>query len=461
MENTLADYGYDFQVKVLTGMLTDREFLIQCLGLLDSSYFNNDALKFLCKSTISYFNEYKLTPTKEVFKVQLSNVKDEILLKSSVQALKDAYLNIESTDIQFVKDKVIDFCKNQEIRKAYETSLKDFERGNYDIIATRFIEALKKGQVERDYGLDYLRDVEFRYTEEAIDERIKTGWDVIDEVTRGGLPKKKFGVVLAPLGTGKSWFLANLGAAALKAGKTVLHYTLELDDAYVAQRYDSILTGIQFDDLKYNIPKVQKFLEKYSGKLYIKEFPPGTLSIPMLEAHIDKYIMNGIVPDLVILDYAELMKIDFNTNLREDKVLGELYKDLRGLAGSKNFALWSADQINRENSTKDVIGNEGVSNSFAKLFAVDFSMTFSRKSKDKVNQTGRIHVSKSRLGPDGMTFPVKTALERGYIEILNGSTESGKKVQNQMISDDDYERQYGLQKFNSLMNRQRTETDIF
>lgn len=255
-----------------------------------------------------------------------------------------------------------------------------------------------------------------------------------------------------------SWFLAALGAHALKMGKTVLHYTLELDDIYVAQRYDCILTGIPFSNLKFNVDRVKKFLEKFEGKLFIKKFPPGTLSLQGLEAHIEKYmIKKGIVPDIVILDYVELLKIPFNNQVSEVRVLGELYKDLKGLAETKNVALWSADQTNRAASDEDVIENSGISNSYAKLFAVDFLMTVSRKMKDKQDKTARVHVSKSRLGPDGLTFPTEMDTDVGLIKIHPPKSEKGKKTQEKMKSDELYDKQYANEKYTQYLNQTRQE----
>ena len=40
---------------------------------------------------------------------------DEILKVSVIENLKDAWRNIESTDLEFVKQESLDFCKNQVI----------------------------------------------------------------------------------------------------------------------------------------------------------------------------------------------------------------------------------------------------------------------------------------------------------------------------------------------------------
>lgn len=454
------EYNYSVQVKILTAIITDREFTTQILDTFDKSYFDNTALQWLCEKTLNYFSEFRMMPTLEVFQVETSKLDGNgIFKKEVISTLRDVWTAIGSDDLPFIKKDIIRFCTNQEYKKFLIKGVDLLEAKDYASIEQEFKEISKRLTMGDNLGLDYLKDVEYRYTEEGLDEKIETPWQVINDATSGGLPKKKLGIVMAPTGIGKSWFLAALGAHALKMGKTVLHYTLELDDVYVGQRYDSILTGILFNNLKYNIDKIKKTIDQYKGKLFIKEFPPGTLSLQGLESHIDRFIMSGVVPDLIVLDYVELLKIPFNNNVSEVKVLGELYKDLRGMAGTKNVAIWSADQTNRDGSEEDVIGTNKISNSYAKMFAVDFLLTLSRKEKDKQNSTARTHIAKSRLGPDGLTFPTKMDTTVGYIELFPPKSEKGKKLIEGMVSDAAYLRQVAADKFQQYANQGRKEPD--
>ena len=106
-----------------------------------------------------------------------------------------------------------------------------------------------KAGSDTNIGLEYKTDVTSRYLESARNT-LTTGWDVVDDLMDGGLGHGELGVVMAPAGIGKSWMLINIGANAMKAGKTVIHYTLELNQNYVGQRYDSVVTGINAQNLK-------------------------------------------------------------------------------------------------------------------------------------------------------------------------------------------------------------------
>jgi replicative DNA helicase len=454
MDN-LNQYGYKFQVKVLTALITDRDFLTQSLDLIQPDYFESPALKWLVEKTYDYFKVFKLLPTIDVFKIQISNIpQTQTLREEVVNSLKEAFKEIESSDLKYIKETAIQFGQNQAIKQAFESSINDFQQGNYDSILSRFKVAIQKGIVNQNFGHNFIDDVEYRYTEEAEPERVKTGFEVLDEVTNGGLPKGCLGIIIAPSGLGKSWFLTKLGANAVKAGKTVLHYTLELADIYTAKRYDSLLNNIPFDDLKYHQDQVKNTVSKLKGKLFIKEFPPSTLSLTGLEAHLEKFVLAGHKPDLLIIDYPELLKIDF-TGERDDKVLGQLYTDIRGLAGRFGVACWVVDQTNRQNSDVDIIENSGISNSFAKIFAADVVMSLSRRRKDKVNKTARLYLSKSRLGPDGLTFPGKFDTYSPIIEFYHPESEQGQKTKNETMSDSEYQQKVAAEEYQRQQNRKK------
>ena len=78
----------------------------------------------------------------------------------------------------------------------------------------------------------------------------------------GGLGKGELGFVVAPAGSGKSWFLAHLGAEAMKQGKNVMHFTMELNEKYVGLRYDAYFSGLAFQEVKKNTAFVKEKIDE-------------------------------------------------------------------------------------------------------------------------------------------------------------------------------------------------------
>ncbi len=447
MTDRLSSYGYSFQIKVITALLTDRMFMQQISDILLPTYFESEANNWIVDNILEYNKEYKTSPTLEVMKVKIEAVEHDVLKQQIIDHLKDAWKFADATDLQFIKEQALDFCKNQEIKKAILSSVDLLKNGRYDDIKAKIDDALKAGG-DKDIGHDYMTSIEERYTDAVRDTR-ETPWEVVNELTDGGLGKGELAVFVAPAGIGKSWGLINIGANAVKKGMTVLHYTLELNEAYVGLRYDSVITGIANQNLKHYQSQVKEDLEKLDGELIIKHYPTKSVSVMGLRSHIEKCIMNDKKPDVVIVDYADLLRGHGQEKRHE---LEGIYEDLRGMAGEYEIPVWTASQANRSALEEDVIDASKIAESYGKVMVADFVISLSRKVADKLAGTGRWHVIKNRFGPDGITLPSKMNTSNGQIHIYADTSVQGKDTQKQMDKGSEYTRQMLARKFKEISN---------
>lgn len=427
--------------------MTDATFVSQIYDLLKTEYFDSESIKFLADRSLEYFKKHKKIPTIDVLKVFIDGVEDKLLKQEIVNTLKEAVKSATASDLDFIKETTLDFCKNQELKSAILESVQLLKTGDYDSIKNIIDSALKIG-MNSDIGMDYLENVEIRYQEDSR-HPLSTGWNVIDEITKGGLAAGELGVAIAPSGAGKSWLLSSLGANALKQGKTVVHYSLELSENYTGLRYDCILTGISLDKIHLHVDKVKETLGQIPGKLIIKWFPTKSVSLMGLRSHLTKLKMLGTEPDLVIIDYADLLKFG-NSKMAKHEILEALYEDLRGFAGENKIPIWTVSQSNREGLNDDIIEADKAAGAYAKIFPADFVMSLSRKAQDKLSNTARLHIIKNRFGVDGVTFPVYMDTSRGVINVHSETSSKGKEVSNTMTTDSEYNRQRLKQRMSQL-----------
>lgn len=433
--DNLKKFGLEFQCKCISGLLSDRTFIERLSDIVDYTSFESDAHQWIVKETISYFLEYKNLPTLNVFKVKIDAIDNELFKKSIIDQLKMVYQKISDTDLVFVKEQFLEFCKNQKIKSALIESVEHMKIGDYEKIKKSFDEALKAG-MERNVGHDYLNEVEKRMSVMAR-ESIKTNWIEIDSVMDGGLSKGELGIIVAPAGIGKSWVLAKLGAEAMRQGKNVLHVTLELNENYVGLRYDSCFTGIDFQNIRNNVSIVKEKIEKIPGKLFIKYFPIKTVSAHSLKLHIERIQLLGTRIDMMVVDYADILRpsqSDRNSNSYSEA--GGIYEELRAVAGELQIPIWSASQANRAAADEDIVTAIHAADSYRKIMTVDFAMSLSRKTNDKVNNTARIHIIKNRFGPDGMTFPCRMNAGCGDIQVYSENSREGVAVLNEMSQEE-------------------------
>ena len=431
--DNLKKFGSEFQVKCISGLVSDRPFIERISDIVEADFFESDAHQWIVKESIKYFNEYRDLPTLNVFKVKLEVVTNEVLKKSIVDNLKSIYQKMNDGDLKFIKEEFLEFCINQKLKNAIMESVDYLKIGQYEKIKTKFDEALKAG-MERNIGHDYGEDVEKRMTVMARSS-INTKWEVIDGLMDGGLGPGELGIITACAGSGKSWVLCKLGAEAMKQGKNVVHFTLELNENYVGLRYDACFTGIDFQNVRNNISVVREKIAQVPGKLIIKYFPIKTVSAHSLKAHCERVAMLGTKVDMIIVDYADILRpINSDRNSNSYQEAGGIYEELRGVAGELQVPIWSASQSNRAAMDEDIIQANNISDSYRKIMTADFVMSLSRKVNDKVSNTARFHIIKNRFGPDGLTFPSKMNAGCGQIEIFSESSREGLALQNEMMN---------------------------
>ncbi len=449
MADKISQFGHNFQIKLIVSLMNEKNFIEQISDILDKKYFDSDAIKWIVGECIRYYQKYRKPITLDVFKVSVNEVENDILKTHIIETLKEVFKYFNATDLDFVKDKSLEFFKNQALKGAILQSVEILEtQGDYEQIKKIVDDAMKAG-TERNVGHDYIKDFEERYSEMAR-STIETPWEVINDLTQGGIAAGELGVVVAPAGIGKSWVLSAIGANAIKKNLNVIHYSLELNEAYVGLRYDSIFTGIQNQNLKYHKEEIEKKISTLEGELTIKCYPTKSASVNTFSAHLQRMKTLGIPIDMIVVDYADIMKD--TSNAREVRhSLGNIYEDLRGLAGEFEVPIWTASQANRSALDEDVIEAGKVSESYQKIMTADFVMSLSRKVEDKIGNTGRFHVIKNRFGPDGMTFPAKIDTNTGKMEIYEAQSVGGKEQQKKINNRDNLMKQMLSSRYDDLM----------
>lgn len=422
---SFSHYGKQFQEKIFQGLLTDRMWASQMVEVMRPSFFDVRYLEYLAEKYFSYFTKYKAFPTLSllitIIKDDLREASDILLRDQVVEFLHRLKTNPDMCDIAFVKDKSLDFCKRQAFKAALENAVELIATDKFESVVGLMKEAVSVG-MPNSVGHDFFEDAEARFVK-ANRLVCPTGISRLDapDILRGGLGRGEIGVVTANTGVGKSHWLVAMGANAMKAGKNVVHYTFELSETQVGLRYDSNLCGIPSNDVQDNKELV---MEKYDGlelgRLIIKEYPTGSASINTIRNHIEKLMMKGFAPSLIVIDYADVMR----STRKYDSLRHELkliYEELRNLSMDLDVPVWTASQANRDSANSDIVGLENMSEAYGKAMVADLVISLSRKPMEKSTGVGRLFVAKNRAGRDGLLFPIHIDTSMSTIEILDES----------------------------------------
>lgn len=334
------------------------------------------------------------------------------------------------------------FVRQQHLKSALVKAVECIEDGRIDAAEVELQKGLSSQIVSFDPGL-YLGDADKSLAFfDTVEHGILTGIHELDIRDICPRPQEMF-LFIAPPKRGKSWALIHFGKWGLIQRKRVLHITLEMAEARVSQRYIQSFFSISKREPKVKITKLIKdgsmLLEfdedevqrdtlrdpgiraKIKSKLnrefrrrpplIIKQFPTGALTISQLKAYLDGLErFQKFVPDMIILDYPDLMDID-GDSMRTDT--GKIYKDLRGIAVERNLAMVVASQGNRQSSKAKLITDDMVAEDYSKIATSDNVLTYSQTEQEKKLGLARLFVSNGRNDEDKFVVLITQAYMMG------------------------------------------------
>ena len=410
-------YGKAFQEGLVQLIFEDRPFADQITEVLDVNFLELEYLRVFVQKIVDYRNKYQKHPSLDaiiaIVRTDLEG-EDEVV-QQQVREYFSRMHSKEVTDIEYIKEQSLDFCRKQNLKEAMLKSVNLLQNCSFDEISTVINDALKLGS-DNNFGYDYMADFEARFQPKHRNA-LTTGWQDIDGICGGGLGKGELGVVIAPTGAGKSMVLVHLGANALQEARTVVHYTLELGETVIASRYDSCITGYPLSDIITFKEEIYEQISDIDGKLIVKEYPTKSASTKTIQTHLSRLVKRGIKPGLVIVDYADLLR---PVVVRKEKrnELESIYEELRALSAEFQCPIWTASQTNRSGLNAEVITMEQISEAFNKCFVADFIFSVSRTIEDKQKNEGKLFIAKNRNGPDGVIYPIFMDTSNVKIKIL-------------------------------------------
>jgi replicative DNA helicase len=390
---------------ILNFSLHDRGFWLFIMDPIRKEFFEDKNIGYVFNVFKKYFKKYNNLPDIDVVRNELKDISED--------TLSGIYAEPDDSKQEYIYDKTREFIKNNMMREGLLESVNLLEKSKYDEIY-HIIKNIVSYNMDVSLGVSIF-DIDTRYEriKEMETDRVGTGFPSLDAVLKGGWSKKELYAVAAPPGIGKSIFLANFASNALKQDFNVVLYTLEISEERLSMRVDAILTSIPHDELVMSLDKLKKRYQlhrkTYKSNLYIKEFPTKSATTNTLRAHMEQIKLHEeFVPDLVVVDYAGLLRPTFRTGDQYDD-LRTIYEDLRGMAVEFNVPVLTASQTNRKSledkgGTKEIITQAQVAESLGITQTLDMFMTITQSRTEKEDGTIHIYVDKHRSGESSKKF---------------------------------------------------------
>ena len=415
--------GYNFQLKILNLIITDKLFAQSIIDSIQSKYFDNQYFKLIMKE---YQEKYHSIPSfegiEQLTQLEISSEMAKKCVIDMLREIKDASFE----DHLFIKEKTIKFCKQQELKKAIrkvETILEKGDFESYDLCEEYIREAISigegdEGTVEVFQNLEDVLKEDYRHP-------IPTGIDGIDNLLNGGLAKGELGVILAPTGVGKTTILTRFANTAFNMGYNVLQIFFEDNPKIIQRKHFTCWTGIEPQKLSDNKEKVLSKADEMKtngGKLILKKLASDEFTIAQIKNQIRKITAEGTNLDIVVLDYIDCVIPDRSYN-DEWKGEGSVMRKFEGMCHELNLVGWTAAQGNRSSISSEVVTTDQMGGSIKKAQVGHVIISVAKTLQQKELGLATIAITKSRLGQDGIIFENCT-FNNATLEINTESTQT-------------------------------------
>lgn len=418
-------FGDKFQQHILAVAARVPGFTLRYRTALSDAFFAADIHRIAAKALFEHVDEYGSLPTEETLVTCVRDITDEATQPKAEKFVRGLY-GRDISDAKSVMNRIIEFGKLQALCNAVVACAEDIEKGKRDLILNRVQTAMLVGEDILDVGLDYRaladRRVDWYVNTDGDDlDMIPTGLTHLDLAMGGGLGKGELGVVLAPPKRGKTTTLVNFGFGAFVAaqGFNVAHYTCEMRGKRVSMRYDDRMAGslvaMRAKSPEKYVKRLNAKIEKYMrGNLFVKQYNTREATVSMIRAHLTLLASQGFHPDMIIVDYADILKPERRLGEMRHEQAG-IYEDLRSLAGDFDAAVWTASQARRGALEKDIITIDDFAEAFEKAAIVDAAIGFCQSDEERIDQKARLFLAALRNQQDGLT--IECEIRRGICRI--------------------------------------------
>ena len=403
-ESNYLDIDLDYLERIVfKTCLEDEICLNSIIDNLNYKFFKNKNFQQIIKIIQALYKKNKKRPSRTELELYLNTDQLKEHYEKSKTVINDIKSDLTDEQLYSYTEK---FLQEQAVFNTF-LEIVDSKERDVKTIHEKFNKACNVS-ITTNIGHDYFEDLEKHITDITTRQTtIKTGWDWLDERLDGGFLEagRAMYIFAGPTNVGKSIFLSNVATNAAEAGKKVLVVSLEMSEMIYSKRITSKLTSLPINRLQDHVDTLKEKVNTFKAvrpdsKLLIKEFPPNSITPPQLEAYIKKLNNKGFKPDIIVLDYLNLMAATYGNNSYER--IKNISEQVRAMSYTFECPVVSATQVNRtgygNNNDAGGPGLESIGESYGLGATADAIVSIWRTEQDEEDNALHIGIIKNRFG---------------------------------------------------------------
>lgn len=426
---------------IITGLITSDEYCRHISPILDynKSLTNNifsNYYKITLNWCLDFYKRYNKSPKKNIQKIYEESYnkgefeeQDYELIGDFLSKLSNGYEREKNFNEQYVIDQSLLYLRkvNLNVLKKQISSIQDVAQ------AEKFVEDFRhiKKETSDLESFDVFNNIDYEIEETFNEEK-----DILFKLPgrlgeylyyfqRGDLIS-----YTAPAGRGKTWALQETAIIALLNQLRVAYFSFEMNKKQCKKRLYQTLVGevnrlpkgqknieIQLPVFKYD-EDMEKYIIEYEKRIKyglqkekikkklnalkiqvrgggLRIYCPSAYSMNtnQIANLLDEEILNGFIPDVIILDYADIIQPEQKSEYRHQ--IDSIWKGLKKLAQKKHCVVFTASHSNKKTFEKD-IGESDVVEDSRKLNHVSIMIALNQKAEEKKLGIMRASILKHR-----------------------------------------------------------------
>lgn len=391
--------------RILTGMIVDAHFLAQIAPRYTPECFKSKWSGMVGQWCVDHFNKYGVPPEAAIQRkferwAQKYKDKDTIkLVESFLTGLSDDFAKLRKrSNTQHLLDVASEYFNEVRATKHAESILALLEAGEV-VKATDLCLAWESTSISQQDGIDVLDNPDaFDAAFDEKQEPLLKFEDGLKMFFKGSMERGGFIAILAPEKRGKTWWLFAFALLGVMQGLNVALFSVgDMTQNQVLRRLAIMISkkpskaktvkipcsiaregdgslgeeekigcdvGFEEKEFAAGLTKEQarksigNFRTKYAdgGKRFkLATHPNSTLSVRGMEAQCDRWEKQGFVPDIIVLDYADILAMPGGQDDSRNQI-NKNWKDMRALSQKKNALFITATQADAEGGTTELLG---------------------------------------------------------------------------------------------------------
>jgi len=432
----------NLETTILRNLIHNDNFTRLAIPFLKPEYFD-ESHRFIFNQIANFVHKYNKLPSQEAFMIELSDAIDGRVDTGEVSEVVNEMFIPNEIDLGWILDHTEKWCQDRAIFLAVMESITIIDGKHEELTPNALPDLLTKALAvcfDSSIGHHYFENSEERYDSyHAVESKLPFDIEMLNTITKGGVPPKSLNCWLASTGVGKSLVMCHQSAAALSAGKDVLYITMEMAEERIAERIDANLMNVELDNLRslskdmFN-SKIKKISDKTNGTLIIKEYPTGSAHAGHFRALLDDLkLKKNFRPNIIFIDYINICASSrmkgLSGNVNTYSLVKSIAEELRGLAVEQNVPIFTATQSNRSALNNSDMDLDNVSESFGLPATVDFMAAII--STEELEKLGQIMFKqlKNRYSDSNSNKRFVVGINRGKMKLYDVEASAQSLVQ--------------------------------